>query len=369
MSKQAPLILTSIAIAISLIGIFYFIGESSQESIKIGVTLSETGPGSGIGIPVRNGMQMAVDEVNSDGGINGKNIELFIVDNQSDPEKAKEAFLEIEETYAPLMHVSSLSSISTAVSPLAEEHKVVLMALSATATNVTVEKEWTYRYFPTAEIEAVPISRILDGLNVYNLGILYQNDEFGRSVTDAVEIKSQHPDRTVNREPFDLDVTDFKDHIMNLQNTDPICIVAFPDYVEEILKDIREVNYQGYIIGSSDAVTPNIVSMPEANGMFLATPPIYNSKFQFSSKISDDFESRYNTQYDHNAANGYDFIKILDRILEGEELSRDNVKQVLDGGFNHIGAFGNVHVLPGEHDIAFPLVPAKVVDGKLEFKK
>jgi len=369
MSKQTPLILTSIAIAISLIGIFYFVGESSQESIKIGVTLSETGPGSGIGIAVRDGMKMAVDEINSDGGINGKNIELIIVDNQSDPEKAKEAFLAIEGTHAPLMHVSSLSSISTAVSPLAEEHKVVLMALSATATNITVEKKWTYRYFPTAEIEAVPISRILDGLNVYNLGMLYQNDEFGRSVADAVVMASQHPDRTVNREPFDLDVTDFKDHIMNLQNTDAIVIVAFPDYVKVIFRDIREVNYQGHVIGSSDAVTPDIVSMPEANGVYLATPTIYNSKFQFANKIADNFESRYNKQLDHNAANGYDFIKILDRLLENEELSRDNVKQILDEGFSHVGVFGSIRVLPGEHDIAFPLVPAQVVDGKLEFKR
>jgi len=368
MSKKTPLILTSIAIVV-LIGIFYFVGESNQESIKIGVTLSETGPGSGIGIAVRDGMKMAVDEVNNNGGINGKLLELIILDNQSNKEKAKENFLEIENNHTPLMHVSSLSSISTAVSPLAEEHKVVLMALSATATNVTVDKNWTYRYFPTADIEAVPISRILDGLNVYNFGILYQNDEFGRSVADAVDIASQHPDRSVNREPFDLDVTDFKDHISNLQDTDAIIIVAFPDYVEIILRDIREVNYSGYVIGSSDAVTPNIVSMPEANGVFLAAPSIYNSKFLFASKISDNFEAIYNKQFDHNAANGYDFIKLLDKVLEGEELSRDNVKQILDDGISHLGAFGNISTLPGEHDIAFPLLPAQVIDGKLEFRQ
>ncbi len=368
MSKKT-LIFAPIAVAIALIGIFYFAGESDQESIKIGVTLTETGPGSGIGIEVRDGLLMAVDEVNSSGGINGRPIELIIVDNQNDREKAKKDFLEIENTHSPLMFISSLSSISIAVSPLAEEREVVLMALSATATEVTVEKEWTYRYFPTAEDEAVTISRILDGLNVYDVGMLYVDDAFGGSVADEVERISQHPDRTVSRAPHDLDITDFKEHIMNLQETDAICIATFPEYVEQILNDVREVNYQGYIIGSSDFIIHDIQTIPEADGVYLATPTMLDPTFSFAVKIGENFESIYNKQFDQNAANGYDFIKLLAKLLEGEELSRDNVKQVLDGGYSHLGAFGNIHVAPEDHDIAFPLVPAQVVDGKFEFKK
>jgi len=369
MSKKTPLIITSIAVVVALTGIFYFAGAFDQESIKIGVTLTETGPGSGIGIEVRDGMLMAVDEVNSSGGINGRPIELIIVDNQNDREKAKEDFLEIENTHSPLMFISSLSSVSIAVSPLAEEHEVVLMALSATATEVTVEKEWTYRYFPTAEVEAVTISRILDGLNAYDVGMLYVDDAFGRSVADEVERISQHPDRTISRAPHDLDTTDFKEHIMNLQETDAIVIATFPKYVEQILNDISEVNYQGYIIGSSDFVIHDMESMPEADGVYLATPAMLDPTFSFAAKIGENFESIYNKQFDQNAANGYDFIKLLAKLLEGEELSRDNVKQVLDEGYSHLGAFGNIHVQPGDHDIAFPLVPAQIIDGKFEFKK
>ncbi len=74
-------------------------------------------------------------------------------------------------------------------------------------------------------------------------------------------------------------------------------------------------------------------------------------------------------QFDHNAANGYDIIKILGGLLENEELSRDNVKRILDEGFSYSGVFGSVEVLPGEHDISFPLFPSQVVDGKLVFRR
>jgi ABC-type branched-subunit amino acid transport system substrate-binding protein len=85
--------------------------------------------------------------------------------------------------------------------------------------------------------------------------------------------------------------------------------------------------------------------------------------------VSDNYESIYNKQFDNSAANGYDIIRILGGLLENEELSRDNVKRILDEGFTHSGVFGSVEVLPGEHDMSFPLFPSQVVDGKLVFRR
>jgi branched-chain amino acid transport system substrate-binding protein len=358
-----------IVLAIGL-GTFFFFDESAgREPIKIGVTLAETGPASGFSMQVRDGMKMAVDEINSRGGIDGRHIELIIEDNQSRPEKAKKDFLEIEETHAPLMYVSTGSSVATAVSPWSEENEVVLIALAATASNIIVDKQWTYQYYPTADDEVIPIMRILKDLDVNNLGILYLNDEFGRSVLVAVETEFENDGGTIIKELFAPNAIDFKDQIAKLQNKDAIVIVAWPEHVELILKQIREADYQGHIIGSSDAAMPSVFNMPEANGIHLAASSIYDSNFLFASKVSENFESRYNKQFDLSAGNGYDFIRILGGLLEDEELSRDNVKRILDRGFSYSGVFGSIDVLPGEHDMSFPLLPAQVVDGKLEFRR
>lgn len=207
MEKNQKSVLGIIGIIVISIGLgsFIFFEESvGRESIKIGVTLAETGPGSGSDIEVRDGMLMAVDEINSQGGINGRPIELIIVDNETNQEKAKKDFLEIEETHAPLLYVSSLSTITTAVSPLAEEHEVVLMAVYASATNLTVEKKWTYRYFPTSDVDAVAISSILDDLNVKDLGILYVNDEYGKSASNEVTKRFENSEVIVTKESFDF---------------------------------------------------------------------------------------------------------------------------------------------------------------------
>jgi len=372
LEKKKKSILGIIGIIVIVIGVgsFFFFEESVViQPIKIGVTLAETGPASGFSMQVRDGMLMAVDEINSLGGINGRPIELIIVDNESNLEKAKKDFLEIEETHAPLMYVSTGSSIATAVSPWSEENEVVLIALAATATNITVDKQWTYQYYPTSDDEVIPIMRILKDLNVNNLGILYLNDEFGRSVLVAVETEFENDEGTIIKELFAPDAIDFKDHIMNLQNADAIVIVSFPSHYELILKQIREADYQGHIIGSSDAAMPSVFNMPEANGIYLAAPAIYDSNFLFARTVSENFESRYNKQLDLSAGNGYDFIRILSGLLENEELSRDNAKRILDEGFSYSGVFGSIDVLPGEHDMSFPLLPAQVVDGKLEYRR
>jgi len=374
LEKRKKSVLGIVGIIVLAIGVgsFFFDESVGREPIKIGVTLAETGPASGLDIEIRDGMLMAVDEINSRGGINGRPIELIIVDNESNPEKAKKDFLEIEETHAPLMYISAASALSAAISPLSEENEVVLIVLAATAPDITTQKEWTYRYFPTADDEVIPIMRILKDFNVNNLGILYQNDEFGRSVLVAVETEFENSERIVSKEPFEpveLDVVDFKENIAKLQNKDAIVIVAFPDYVEIIIKQIREVDYQGHIIGSSDAAYPSVFSLPEANGIYIVAPIIYDSNFLFASQVADNFEPRYNKQFGHGAANGYDFIRILDGLLKDEELSRENVKRILDRGFSYSGVYGSVDVLPGEHDMSFPLFPAQVVDGKLVFRR
>ncbi len=371
LEKRQKSILGIIGIIVIAIGVgsFFFFEESAgREPIKIGVTLSETGPASGIDIEMRDGMLMAVDEINSRGGINGRNVELIFVDNETNPEKAKKDFLEIEETHAPLLYISSTSTIATAIAPLAEEREVVLM-IFATAREITVDKQWVYRYFPMADVEAVPILQILDDLDTKNLGILYLNDEYGRDLSNEIATRFENSERIVSKEPFEPNAIDFKENIAKLQNEDAIYVVAFPDYLEIIFKQIREANYLGEILAPLDAVTFKIINMPESNGVYFAAPIVYDTKFLFASTVSENFESRYNKQFDFNAGLGYDIVRLLGGLLENEELTRDNVKRILDDGFSHSGIFGSVDVLPGEHDISFPLFPSQVIDGKLVFRR
>ena len=132
MAKQGIAVISGIIITVLLVVGLSIPNENTNgsESTVIVANLPITGPGSGIGIEGRDGLQLAINELNSSGGLNGKQIELVIVDNETDLEKAKEIFLETEQTYQPILHISALSFISTGLGELAEENKILLVALS-----------------------------------------------------------------------------------------------------------------------------------------------------------------------------------------------------------------------------------------------
>ena len=371
MSKLGITIIPGIIIVVAIVTLVSLPSEETEDLglITIVANLPITGSGSSIGIEDRDGLQLAIDNLNDSGGMNGRSIELVILDNETNLEKAKEIFLETEQTYKPLLHISALSFITTGIGQLAEESEVVLIALSAVAPEVTQDREWVYRYFPMASEEAMPILQILKKLNVNNLGILYLDDEFGRSIANEVSTQFENSGKTVTQESFENDETLFHDKITKLQNEEAIYIVAFPDHIEIILPQLRQANYQGEILTSSDGATFDIFAMPESEGVYLAAPAIYDINLQLSSKISFDYQQKYGKQLDYNSANSYDVIRILTGLLDGNEISRVNLKKMLDSGFSYSGLFSHVKVEPKNHDMSFQLFSAKISEGVLDFEK
>ncbi len=90
------IVLSTLIIVIIAIGLFFILQPGKKEPIKIGAILSLSGPGKGEGTGARDGLVLAADEINSRGGINGREIELIIEDSQTNPEEGKKAFSKIE---------------------------------------------------------------------------------------------------------------------------------------------------------------------------------------------------------------------------------------------------------------------------------
>ena len=105
-------IVITLVIIVATLAVFFILHPWKKEPIKIGAILSLSGPGGFYGEEARDGMLLAVDEINAWGGINGRYIELIIEDSKTKPQEGKEGFKSIEEAHHPLLYVSNLSSVS-----------------------------------------------------------------------------------------------------------------------------------------------------------------------------------------------------------------------------------------------------------------
>jgi branched-chain amino acid transport system substrate-binding protein len=175
-----------------------------KATIPIGAIISlttSTGP-SVDGEGVRDGLQLAVEEANARGGINGRKLELILADAKSNDDEAKAAFDRIEKARHPLFYVSTLSNPSLALGPLAGQAQVPLFCLISASPKITQGTDWAYRYWPSAATYAPVYLSLLAKLGAKRLGVLYLNDEFGTSLYELIRTEFTKRGGSIRGEPF-----------------------------------------------------------------------------------------------------------------------------------------------------------------------
>ena len=146
-----------------------------------------------------------------------------------------------------------------------------------------------------------------------------------------------------------------------------IFFIGFVPHFKEAFKQFRELNFKGFILSAAGASDPVVTSMPEANGIYVSAPIIYDPNYLFAKEAKEKYEAEYHKPFSLFAANGYDFLIFIAGLLKDKKISRENLRVTLEEGFMYPGIFGVLDVRSGEHDIPFPLHPARIVDGELQY--
>jgi branched-chain amino acid transport system substrate-binding protein len=347
---------------IPLIALAAMLGAcSGPEPITFGAILPLTGPGS---IPeVKNGMELAVSEVNERGGINGRPMELHVEDSTGSGAVAAEKMRQMEEDRRPLLFFSALSSVTGAVSEVAEFGNIPLIGLIATDPSIPVGKQWTYVFYPNATHETEPIFSILLQKNVRLAGVVHQDDAYGRSVVREMEVRSRGTAVTVDSRAFTGEQSELDAAARSFMNHDAVYLVGFPPSILRMHEAFIEAGYGGMILSTSTATIPFMRTGSALDGVYVAAPLMYNDSFVLARQVSGRYEDRYDQKLNHYAATGYDIVNIMAGLLDGEELDRGRVIDILAKGFIYPGVFGEITLYAGENNMFFPLYPA-VIEGE-----
>jgi len=144
MSKNRKVAL--IVLMIFLVGIVAGCGGSKtgdnagagKETIKVGVLFELSGALASYGTSDKNGIMLAIDEINAAGGINGKQIEPVVVDTKSDPAEATNVAAKLVDEKVVAIFGPATSGATKAIAPIATRAKIPVISPSATADDVTV---------------------------------------------------------------------------------------------------------------------------------------------------------------------------------------------------------------------------------------
>jgi branched-chain amino acid transport system substrate-binding protein len=161
-----------IALAVTALGV-----GSAQAQIKVGITMSASGPGAALGQPQSKTVAALPKE------IAGQKIEYFALDDESDPTKgAQNARKLIAEQKVDVLIGSSLTPVSLPLLDIAAEAKTPLMTLAAAAVLVAPmddKRKWVFKVVPNDDIMANAILKYIAKTGVKNLGYIGVSDAYG----------------------------------------------------------------------------------------------------------------------------------------------------------------------------------------------
>ena len=160
---------------------------AQQEAIKIGVIQPLSGPVAASGNYVRMGAEIARDWINQRGGVLGRQVQLLIEDNKSDPKEAATAAEKlIVKDKVPVIMGAWGSSMTLAAMPKLEEYGVPMIVETSSAASITKRgNPWIFRISPPSEMEALGLEKYLKDLAVKKADFLAVNTDWGRGAVAA----------------------------------------------------------------------------------------------------------------------------------------------------------------------------------------
>ncbi|GGA75731.1 substrate-binding domain-containing protein [Ornithinibacillus halotolerans] len=218
----------AVLFTVLVIGLLAACGNSASKDddvVKIGVLASLTGALESYGKQTTQGFELGIDYA-TDGKkeVAGKKIEVIVVDTETDQEVARKKALELIEDEGVDFLVGSSSSADTlAVTPLAEEHEVIMIVEPAAADSITGEEynDYIFRTARNSSQDAVAAAAAIAGEGVkiatFAPDYAFGHDGVAAFVPAAVELGAE----IVHQEFADAAATDFTANIQKIIEADP----------------------------------------------------------------------------------------------------------------------------------------------------
>ena len=282
-----------------------------NEHVYIGVAGPITGNEKQNGIAMLKGIRIAVDQVNANGGINGRQIKLIIKDDQNKRERAEDiakSFAQDKRISAVLGHYFSSTSITAG--NIYKDQKIPAMTASATADLVTYNNPWYFRVVPTNSYMAQFIAYYINkGLKLNSASVIYTLDAYGINLAANFKKAAEKLQMTIPlMEGIDIEHEEVDIHLKKIYKTlrslDDPGIIFVATHRNEGVKIVSALKYPGSkytIFGPDSFSTKAFIDTLKLLPMEKARPGYYSNNIYavspFIMDIANEKAQNFRTYY------------------------------------------------------------------------
>lgn len=303
-------------------------GEASDEPIKVGVVLSLSGPLAPLGEDARQGVQVALDEINQAGGIKGRPLELDVLDDQSQPDVASSLGQRLmAQEDVPALLGGSFGTTANALGALAQREEVPF--ITPTIWTLEEQREWNYVYFTLVNFEHVSDALLdcAESKGYKGIGLLRLSREYGQVGSQQLnELAPDHGIEIVAEEQGTDEDTDFTSQLTKLRSANPdALIVWFANPAGAlILQNMRQLGLDLPVLAPLSMATSALFDAGEAaEGVIVQAQLAAGEPLPRQTEFVEGYQDRFGEEPETFHAVGYDTVKILAAALEDVEDPND----------------------------------------------
>ncbi len=337
------------------------------ETIKMGLLVPLTGPAAADGTSALYSVQIALDQVNKDGGVLGKQVELVYYDDRADAKEAVAlAYKLIEQDKIAAFVAGSYSLPTRAVAPIFQEERIPLVAAYAIHPDVTTAGDFCFRNgflgFVEGKAAGYASHKLLGAKTV---ALLTSDNDFGRTlVTGFKEYADKYaPDlKIVSEQAYPFSEKDYKPYLSKIKELNPDVIFASGYYFQTgpLLRQARELGIESKILGEEGADSPKLVEIAgeAAEGFYIVTNFDRDDPRPVVQNFLKEFRGRHKFEPDMVGASAYDAFMIIVNAMK--TAGTTDGKPVRDAIAATVGYDGLTGVMGGFDEIGEVVKPVQV---------
>ena len=353
-------------------------GSPDRSTIKIGFFGDLTGPTFNFGKSAINGVLLAADETNQNGGINRRHIDVVIEDDKGSPEEAARLTAKLIDEYKVVAIIAGgTSGNSRAAAPKAQASQVPLISPSSTDPAVTQTGDYIFRacFVDTFQGE-VMASFAINTLKAQKAAILYDfNSPYGRGLTEYFRLSfTKLGGRIVSEQTYAQEDADFKGQLSTIRSAEPD-VIYIPGYygdVALIAKQARMIGLTQPLLGGDGWDAPELWQLggDALNGSYISTHYSVDDPSPAIQAFVETYKHRYgNLLPDAHAALAYDAARILfDAMAKGGVTDGSKLRDALAQTKDFPGVTGIIHIDANRNAVK-PAVVLKLEDLKFIYQE
>lgn len=340
MKRVTVLLTMSLAVAFCFVFVLALPMAQAEETVKVGIVLPLTGAQAKFGEIEKDSIDMALEKINAEGGINGKKLVLVIEDDTGRPDVGRSVVEKlITKDQVVMIGGGYSSSVTYAVAGVCQQNQMPFLINTGSADKIT-ESGWDYvfRLNPPASKYAVSVDDLLAKvIKPKTVGILYENSLFGTSSAKSFEESCNKAGyKVVLKEGYEHGGIDFKPVLVKVKelNPDILYMVSYVMDASLLMKQAKELKLtpKMFIGGGAGFTLPEFAQNAGVAANYVTSATLWYESLPFPGAMDyfKEFKAKYNKDTEYHGAEAYAAAQVMADVLKrAKSFKNTDIKKAL----------------------------------------